>query len=270
MVANERFMKNLGNSAQRQGNDQLKAPVQRKPGQADDDDKALGVGFMLDGDNTPDEEDDEFDRVEAPAAGNALGRIQQMQSGINATKPEQQEAVGKVPNISAIHGLFDSAADEDAKKGDKVGQFEEDGEQEEFHGKSVEPEAPPPRRKPGPKPKRQMNQQPVKQNPKPEDHSNAQDGEKGNEYADVDMDEVAETVLDFVCKSTVKHLIESYTSKIYTKEYAVELMQGYVDGSIDSQNPLFKQLVLECIQSKVEDPYLKGMTELVLNYIMEN
>lgn len=82
--------------------------------------------------------------------------------------------------------------------------------------------------------------------------------------------EVAEVILDYVCKQTVLNLKSTYTSQIYTKDYMEALMQGYVDGNVDHTNPLFKQLVTECIEHAEEDPYLKGMTKLVLKWIQNN
>ena len=81
--------------------------------------------------------------------------------------------------------------------------------------------------------------------------------------------DIALKVLDYVCRQTVLNLVETHESKIYTKEYAKQLMMQYVDGKTDSSNPLFKQLVQECLEQKAEDKYLKGLTEEVLRHIMQ-
>lgn len=81
--------------------------------------------------------------------------------------------------------------------------------------------------------------------------------------------DIALKVLDYVCKQTILNLVETHESKIYTKEYAKQLMMQYVDGKTDSSNPLFKQLVQECLEQKAEDQYLKGLTEEVLRHIMQ-
>lgn len=81
---------------------------------------------------------------------------------------------------------------------------------------------------------------------------------------------VAQTVLDFVCNTTIQTLKDTYESEIYTKKYMEELFQGYLDGSVRSDNPLFKKLIAECLERADADPYLKENTKLVLQYIYEH
>lgn len=75
-------------------------------------------------------------------------------------------------------------------------------------------------------------------------------------------------VLGYVCNQTINNLINTYKSKIYTDAYVKELFSNYINGKTDSSNPLFRQLIIECVQEKVSDPYLgDDLTIKVLNYI---
>ena len=82
--------------------------------------------------------------------------------------------------------------------------------------------------------------------------------------------QVAQAILNFVCNSTIQNLKETYESEIYTKKYMDELFQGYLDGNVRSNNPLFKRLITECLEKAEPDPYLKDNTKLVLQYIHEH
>lgn len=81
---------------------------------------------------------------------------------------------------------------------------------------------------------------------------------------------VADFVLEYVCKQTIIHLMQTYSSKIYVKEYMEQLMQSYIDGKVDSSDPLFKQLIAECEEHAEPDPYLKDLTKIVLKWIKNN
>ena len=85
----------------------------------------------------------------------------------------------------------------------------------------------------------------------------------GDEY-------VAGVVLKYVCESVVENLKQTYKSNMFTKEYMDNLFQGYIDGQINSENPLFKSLIKECINNAEEDPYVKDITKLILTYISEH
>jgi hypothetical protein len=77
-------------------------------------------------------------------------------------------------------------------------------------------------------------------------------------------------VFKYVCKKLVTSISDGYVSKVYTPEYAKSLFKGYADGKFKaSSNPLFKNLVDECIQQGVSDQYLGDLTKSVLLYIKE-
>lgn len=76
-------------------------------------------------------------------------------------------------------------------------------------------------------------------------------------------------LLDYVCVETVKNLKDSYKSEIYKEAYTESLFSRYIEGDVDSSNPLFKELISEVISSNFEDPYLKDKTSDILKFIME-
>lgn len=82
--------------------------------------------------------------------------------------------------------------------------------------------------------------------------------------------EIGSVILDYVCKCTISNLKESYQSKIYTEEFTKGLFDKYLAGKANSDDPLFKALISECIDNKVEDPYLKDLTIQVLEHIHVN
>lgn len=82
--------------------------------------------------------------------------------------------------------------------------------------------------------------------------------------------DVAALVLDHVCKSTIANLMETHSSKIYTNEYMRTMFQGYLDGKKNSADPLFRQLVVECLDDGDTDPYLKELTKIVLEWIRDH
>lgn len=82
---------------------------------------------------------------------------------------------------------------------------------------------------------------------------------------------VQEEILEYVCKQTIKHLLDSYKSEMYTEKYTSNLFEKYLNDEIDFRNPLFRELISECLNSNVVDAYLgKDLTKVVLNYIMNN
>jgi len=74
-------------------------------------------------------------------------------------------------------------------------------------------------------------------------------------------------VMQYVCDQTVKNLLETYKSEMYTEKYTTNLFQKYLDREIDYTNPMFKELIEECISKEVTDPYLGELTNKVLTYI---
>lgn len=79
--------------------------------------------------------------------------------------------------------------------------------------------------------------------------------------------DLSSKILDCVCKNTIKNLSSNYKSQMYTKEYTEKLFNDYLNGKINASNPLFEQLILECIESNVIDVYLGDLTKDILNYI---
>lgn len=84
---------------------------------------------------------------------------------------------------------------------------------------------------------------------------------------DSDVDILAENILNCVCRNTIKFLSNNYISKIYTEEFTKKLFNGFLNGEIDNSNPLLVELIKECSNSDVEDPYLGELTKDVLNFI---
>lgn len=79
-----------------------------------------------------------------------------------------------------------------------------------------------------------------------------------------------ELIVNYVCKKTVENLLISYESEIYTKKFADNLFKQFINGETDASNPLFNELILECIKRNTVDPYLgEKLTEKVLRYIQE-
>lgn len=84
-----------------------------------------------------------------------------------------------------------------------------------------------------------------------------------------DNNVVSNKILNYVCIKTINNLLDSYKSKMYTEEYTKKLFNQYINCEIDSSNPLFKELITECIENNVVDEYLNDLTIDVLNYIKE-
>lgn len=82
-------------------------------------------------------------------------------------------------------------------------------------------------------------------------------------------EEIFQNIMNYVCKQTISNLKENYISKMYTKEYSELLFNGYLEDNIKNTplEPLFKALILECIENNVEDSYLKEETISVLSFI---
>ena len=74
-------------------------------------------------------------------------------------------------------------------------------------------------------------------------------------------------VLNYVCNKTIQFLLENHKSKIYTADFAGKLFNDYLNGKIDATNPLFEELIGECLREGIKDPYLGDLTEEVLIYI---
>lgn len=79
--------------------------------------------------------------------------------------------------------------------------------------------------------------------------------------------DISNKILEYVCKETVKNLINNFKSDIYTEKFTKDLFNEYINNKIDSSNPLFKELISECINKDVKDNYLKDLTKDVLKYI---
>lgn len=81
------------------------------------------------------------------------------------------------------------------------------------------------------------------------------------------INEVSKKVLAYVCLETVKHLLENYSSEMYTEKYTKKLFESYINGTLDSSNILFGELISEVIESDFNDPYLNDLTKDVLEFI---
>ena len=65
----------------------------------------------------------------------------------------------------------------------------------------------------------------------------------------------------------MKSLEDKFKSETYTQEYTKKLLEDYVLGDTDADNPLFKALVEEIVAKKVIDDYLGNKSEAVFKYI---
>ena len=83
-------------------------------------------------------------------------------------------------------------------------------------------------------------------------------------------EEIGDKVLQFVCEQTINNLKDNHKSNIYTQEFANKLFNNFLDGSMDSSNPLFVELIKECIENEEKDAYLGDLTKEVLNYIINS
>lgn len=81
--------------------------------------------------------------------------------------------------------------------------------------------------------------------------------------------EISIEVLNFSIKHIMNFLLENYESSMFTKDYCISLFKGYIGGSIDSTNPLFKSLVEEVIENKIEEPVFGSLTRSILEYVKE-
>lgn len=289
-MPNDRFLEKLVNNGNISSSVSQSDDVKRIHRSNDHDESNLGVGYVLDGNNVPDEEEE--DEQISNRSNDALSRVQQLYNGISMDLPDvpnihseelmqPRDEQGKAPDISAIHGLFQDESKQskmetagyiDPNGVDKV-DIKNDSTQKENEAQVEKPERTTITKR-GPKPKKRpveevkdestsISNSELVQQQALKSKSVSMDG-----YSD---DDIAKKILAFVCKSTILGLINTHKSEIYTKEYAVRLMQDYVEGKTSSsENPLFKQLIVECVNANVSDPYLGEMTNLVLNYILEN
>lgn len=144
------------------------------------------------------------------------------------------------------------------------------------------PEAPK-RKRPGPKPKQRQDaeaaQQPHQHTQElptitaPEEAHNEEPAFKqevnaGNSVSMNKDSGLAYAVLDYVCQKTIESLLETYESEIYMKAYVQNLFRGYMEDRDTAKNPLFVELIRECIRKGIKDEYLKEHTESVLKYII--
>lgn len=167
--------------------------------------------------------------------------------------------------------------------------------QDEKAEDSIEQPAKPRRRKPGPKPKLPEIPSPEEPSAKSHKETNRSETKIGNanskkdEKFDIDKNnkinnssfssingaddncEISKEILNFVCNKTIENLLDNYESEIYTKTFVNKLFKQYIDGEIDSSNPLFKELITECIKNNVVDDYLgDDLTIKVLTYIQRS
>ena len=167
--------------------------------------------------------------------------------------------------------------------------------QDEKAEDSIEQPAKPRRRKPGPKPKLPEIPSPEESSVKSNKETNKSETKTGNvnskkdEKSDIDKNnkignssfssinsaddncEISKEILNFVCNKTIENLLDNYESEIYTKTFVNKLFKQYIDGEIDSSNPLFKELITECIKNNVVDDYLgDDLTIKVLTYIQRS
>lgn len=167
--------------------------------------------------------------------------------------------------------------------------------QDEKAEDSIEQPAKPRRRKPGPKPKLPEIPSPEEPSVKSNKETNKSETKTGNanskkdEKSDIDKNnkignssfssinsaddncEISKEILNFVCNKTIENLLDNYESEIYTKTFVNKLFKQYIDGEIDSSNPLFKELITECIKNNVVDDYLgDDLTIKVLTYIQRS
>ena len=200
---------------------------------------------LLDGSSYFEDEDDDLDFQ--PKQKQEEGKIEPIEDSPQVEKYQEVELEEniKVPDISASHNLFSGIED-----------FEEEQEDEEIleYDNNVLDSV--------------SNVPDLSEIQEEKVAEVKQESQKRN--VELDEDHIAFKVLDYVCKRTIEKLKENYNSQIYTKEYMCKLMEDYVNGKTDSSNPLFKQLMLECIENADNDEYLGDLTKDVLEYISEN
>lgn len=89
-----------------------------------------------------------------------------------------------------------------------------------------------------------------------------------NSSLSLPVGQLEDKVVKFVCKNVCEFLKEEYISDMYTKEFSGNLFQKYLDGINDS-NLLLKELLKECVEKDVKDPYLGELTSDVINFMIE-
>lgn len=87
--------------------------------------------------------------------------------------------------------------------------------------------------------------------------------------SDFENEDIADVILNYVCKKTIANLITTYKSEIYTDAFTKDLFTKYCNDNINSTNPLFKALINEVIEKKTKDPYLEEFTNYVLKNIIK-
>ena len=222
----------------------------------------LSATALLDG--FSDEEDDEVETLPASPAVDRLSKI--------ANVIQQESSLDEKQDLSVEQGTNESKVSDEQQ--DTIPRYDEDGDELDAKGLPILPTLP--LRKPGKKSaefiraeqeyNRILSKREAMQDPEPSIEER-KSYEKVTFDEDFNTNNVAEVILDFVCKSTIEHLKKTYTSEIYTKAYMENLFQEYIDGKTDSSNPLFKSLMGECLQKAEDDPYLKKCTKLVFKYI---
>lgn len=158
---------------------------------------------------------------------------------------------------------------------EEIKQNQNQNKNQNENGNENEEEHPVKRRKPGPKPKIEEEEESEKEieTIQKEQNSINIDKETQNDSSEQQQqcsnDDVAQKILTYVRIQTIINLANSYKSDIYTENFTSSLFESYIEGHMNPQDPLFKELITECINNKVQDPYLKENTELVLKSIIE-
>lgn len=220
-------------------------------------DSTLDIESMLDGAMTIEDEeyyDEEYGIEEEEDALQDEVIHKEPPQDIELEK-EKEESEILIPDISASHNLF---KEEYNKEQEELIQNKETYDHVSYDEKAVEEGAE--EIQPPPYPDLIDEKEEILK-------SNEIDQVNTSNQLDKDSNKVAMKVLQYVCKQTIEALIKTYSSKIYTKEYTETLMNKYLDDEIDSNDPLFKQLILECIEEADEDKYLGELTKDVLEYI---
>jgi hypothetical protein len=87
---------------------------------------------------------------------------------------------------------------------------------------------------------------------------------------DGDSEKVDKLLFNLISKRVLLSLVNNNSSDIYTDKFAKELVDKYMNGAIDTSDPLFKQLIEEFIDKKYEDPYFNSITGIILNRLIQD
>ena len=77
-------------------------------------------------------------------------------------------------------------------------------------------------------------------------------------------------ILNFVCKKLIISITDDYESKIYTKEFASDLLNKFIAGKIDSQDSFLQALLQEAKNKEIKNEFLGEVTSDILSYLLEH